>query len=155
MSINNTQQQLIKGVMTHGPDILDYCQTSDDISLYLNRLVEEHLNYPTPNTPLDTKKWFMPEEYRSYDIVDWLYCECRTQEQKDRVTQELKLFAQHDMIDLLKWCKYFVDTCRKNHIVWGVGRGSSVASYVLHIIGVHKIDSIKYDISITEFFKGE
>jgi hypothetical protein len=30
-----------------------------------------------------------------------------------------------------------------------------VASYVLHIIGVHKIDSVKYNLPIEEFFKGE
>jgi DNA polymerase III alpha subunit len=51
--------------------------------------------------------------------------------------------------------KYIVDTLRANNVVWGVGRGSSVASYVLHLIGVHKIDSVKYDIPIEEFFKGE
>jgi DNA polymerase III alpha subunit len=98
-------------------------------------------------------QWYMPEEYRLYDIVDWLYCECRTPEQKDRVTEELKLFAQHNMIDLLKYIKYLVDTMRKNDIVWGVGRGSSVASYVLYLIGVHKVDSIKYELDIREFLK--
>jgi DNA polymerase III alpha subunit len=100
-------------------------------------------------------QWFMPYEYQTYDIVDWLYCECRTIEQKDRVTEELRLFAQHNMIDLLKYIKYLVDTMRKNNIVWGVGRGSSVASYVLYLIGIHKIDSIKYGLDINEFLKGE
>jgi DNA polymerase III alpha subunit len=57
------------------------------------------------------------------------------------------------MIPMLKTMKYVVDTLRANDVVWGVGRGSSVASYVLHIIGVHKIDSIKYNIPIEEFFK--
>ena len=95
----------------------------------------------------------MPEEYRLYDIVDYLYQKCRTLEQKDRVTEELKLFAQHDMIFLLKYVKYLVDTMRANDIVWGVGRGSSVASYVLYLIGVHKVDSIKYNLDIREFLK--
>lgn len=99
--------------------------------------------------------WFMPEEYRTYDIVDWLYCKCRSVEEKTRVTEELKLFAQHNMIYLLKYIKYLVDTMRKNNIVWGVGRGSSVASYVLYLIGIHKIDSIKYGLDIKEFLKGE
>ena len=98
-------------------------------------------------------QWFMPEEYRLYDIIDWLYCECQTLEQKERVTEELKLFAQHNMILLLKYVKYLVDTMRKNDIVWGVGRGSSVASYVLYLIGVHKVDSIKYELDIKEFLK--
>ena len=98
-------------------------------------------------------KWFMPEEYRLYDIVDWLYCKCLTQEQKDRVTLELKLYAQHNMIFLLKYLKYLVDTMRKHKIVWGVGRGSSVASYCLFLIGVHKVDSLKYKLDINEFLK--
>jgi DNA polymerase III alpha subunit len=42
---------------------------------------------------------------------------------------------------------------RSNNIVWGVGRGSSVASYVLYLLGVHKVDSIKYGLDIREFLK--
>ena len=57
------------------------------------------------------------------------------------------------MIDLLYYLKYLVDTMRKNNIVWGVGRGSSVASYVLYLIGIHRIDSIKYNLDINEFLK--
>jgi DNA polymerase III alpha subunit len=71
------------------------------------------------------------------------------------VDQELELFIKNDMYDLLHVMKYVVDTLRENNVVWGVGRGSSVASYVLHLIGVHKIDSVKYNIPIEEFFKGE
>jgi DNA polymerase III alpha subunit len=59
------------------------------------------------------------------------------------------------LIPVLRAMKYVVDTLRSNNIVWGVGRGSSVASYVLFIIGVHKIDSVKYKLPINEFFKGE
>jgi DNA polymerase III alpha subunit len=54
---------------------------------------------------------------------------------------------------LLFYLKYLVDAMRENKIVWGVGRGSSVASYVLYLIGVHRIDSIKYDLDIKEFLK--
>ena len=97
--------------------------------------------------------WFMPDEYRTYDIVDWLYCECKTIEQKTRVTEELKAFAARDMIMLLKWLKYFVDTCKKENILWGLGRGSSVASYVLFLIGVHSVDSIKYNLDWQEFLR--
>jgi DNA polymerase III alpha subunit len=72
-----------------------------------------------------------------------------------RIIQELDLYKKHNMILMLKTMKYIVDTLRTNNVVWGVGRGSSVASYVLHIIGVHKIDSVKYNLPIEEFFKGE
>ena len=151
----NTTQQLIQGVMRHGPDILEHCHTSDDLTQYVSRLHQEHLNYPIPPQEIDTTNWFIPYEYKTMDILDWLYQQCPTSEIRERVVEELRLFAKHDMIPMLKTMKYVVDTLRANNVVWGVGRGSSVASYVLFIIGVHKIDSVKYKLPINEFFKGE
>jgi DNA polymerase III alpha subunit len=151
----NTTQQLVQGVMRHGPDILEHCQTSDDLTQYLSRLQQEHLNYPIPPQQVDTAHWFIPYEYKTMDILDCLYQQCPTPEIRERVAEELRLFAKHDMIPVLKTMKYVVDTLRANNVVWGVGRGSSVASYVLFIIGVHKIDSVKYKLPINEFFKGE
>jgi DNA polymerase III alpha subunit len=151
----NTTQQLIQGVMRHGPDILEHCQTSDDLTQYVSRLQQEHLNYPIPPQQVDATNWFIPYEYKTMDIADWLYQQCPTPEVRERVVEELRLFAKYDMISVLKTMKYVVDTLRANNVVWGVGRGSSVASYVLFIIGVHKIDSVKYKLPINEFFKGE
>jgi len=99
------------------------------------------------------QQWFMPEEYKQLDIVEFLLDKTQNETQYQRVVQELELFAQHNMIDVLKYIKYLVDTMRKNNIVWGVGRGSSVASYVLYLIGIHKVDSIKYELDIHEFLK--
>jgi DNA polymerase III alpha subunit len=96
--------------------------------------------------------WFMPDDYCP-NLVEMLYGMCTTEEHTNRVTQELELFIQHGMMDLLFYLKYLVDTIRENNIVWGVGRGSSVASYVLYLIGIHKIDSIKYGLDIKEFLK--
>lgn len=96
--------------------------------------------------------WFMPNNYCP-DLIDQLYSQCISQEQTDRINQELELFIKHDMMDLLFYLKYLVDTFRQHNIVWGVGRGSSVASYVLYLIGVHKVDSIKYNLDIGEFLK--
>lgn len=150
----NTEQQLIEGILRHGPDILDNCQTSSDIQKYLDRISSEHLSYPTPKNKVDPNRWFIPKEYRDMDIESFVI-QNSPKEHYERVSQELQLFKYHDMIPVLKAMKYIVDTLRKNNVVWGVGRGSSVASYVLHIIGVHKIDSIKYNIPIEEFFKGD
>lgn len=97
-------------------------------------------------------KWFMPDDYCP-DLLQNLYDMCSTDEQRDRVTQELELFVKHGMVDLLYYMKYLIDTLRLNNIVWGVGRGSSVASYVLFLIGVHKVDSLKYNLDIGEFLK--
>ena len=98
-------------------------------------------------------QWFMPEEYKLCNIADWLYSQCHTVEEKNRVTEELELYQQHDMIMVLKYLKYLVDTMRKNKILWGVGRGSSVSSYVLFLIGAHKINSMRYNLDINEFLR--
>jgi DNA polymerase III alpha subunit len=95
----------------------------------------------------------MPKEYRDFEIVGFLLDQTQNEEQYQRVVTELELFIQHNMIDLLKYLKYLVDAMRENKIVWGVGRGSSVASYCLYLLGVHKIDSIKYNLDIKEFLK--
>jgi DNA polymerase III alpha subunit len=100
-------------------------------------------------------EWFMSEGYRStsFDIVDYVFSLCKTDDENKRVEEELTLFAQYNLIELLCYLKYLVDTMRSNNIVWGVGRGSSVASYVLYLLGVHKVDSIKYGLDIREFLK--
>ncbi len=97
--------------------------------------------------------WYMPAEYQVFPIINWLHEQCTTEEEHQRVDQELELFIQHKMFDLLFYLKYLVDTMRANKIVWGVGRGSSVASYILYLIGIHKVNSIKYDLDIHEFLK--
>ena len=97
--------------------------------------------------------WFMPKEYLDFPMHQWLLDQCNTQIEKDRVDQEISLFIQHNMYDVLFYLKYLIDTMRKHNIVWGVGRGSSVASYVLYLLGIHKVDSIKYELDIHEFLK--
>ena len=99
------------------------------------------------------QKWNMPEEYQKLDIAEWLLSRCETQEELQRVGQELLLYQERDLFNLLRYLKYFVDTMRKNNVLWGVGRGSSVASYVLYLIGVHKINSMFYDLDIGEFLR--
>lgn len=98
-------------------------------------------------------KWHMPEEYLNMDIAKFVLDQCRTDAELQRVGKELLLYQERDMFNLLRYLKYLVDTLRKNNIVWGVGRGSSVASYVLFLIGVHKIDSLYYNLDIEEFLK--
>lgn len=97
--------------------------------------------------------WFMPNEYKSFEIAEYVLSRCNTQIELERVGKELLLFQERNLFDLLRFLKYLVDTLRKNHIIWGVGRGSSVASYVLFLLGVHRIDSLKYNLDIREFLK--
>lgn len=99
------------------------------------------------------KNYRMPKEYQDLDIVKYVLDQCKTDVELQRVGQELLLYLEKDLIELLKYLKYLVDTMRKYNIIWGVGRGSSVSSYVLYLIGVHKIDSIFFDLPIDEFLR--
>jgi DNA polymerase III alpha subunit len=97
--------------------------------------------------------WFMPEEYKTLDIEQFVYSKCLTQISTVRAMQEMAEYKSRNMLDLLRWLKYFVDTCEANNIVRGVGRGSSVASYVLYVLGVHQVDSVKYNLDWQEFLR--
>lgn len=99
------------------------------------------------------KQWFIPENYQSIDIKSFCLDKCKSIEEHNRVLEELEEYNNLGMIDLLQWCIYFVDTCTNNNILWGVGRGSSVASYVLYLIGIHRINSIKYNLDWKEFLR--
>lgn len=102
---------------------------------------------------LNQSNWYMPDEYKNFDIAKWVLDQCNSDAELQRVGEELLKYQELEMFPVLCYCKYLVDTMRKHNIVWGVGRGSSVASYVLYLIGVHRINSLHYDLSIDEFLK--
>jgi DNA polymerase III alpha subunit len=99
------------------------------------------------------KIWNMPDEYKTLDIAAHVLNLCQTQEQLQRCGAELLLYQERNLFDLLRYLKYLVDVMTTNKIIWGVGRGSSVASYVLYLLGVHRIDSMHYNLDIQEFLR--
>lgn len=151
------------------------CEPSDDVEKF-NTLMEEQ-NLPTLSKyiPLDVdqktfdgacqSEWFMPEEYKNLDIGAYVMSklmekvgtieayEIQEMEEFKRVLEELEAFKKHEMENLLRYMIYLVDFMKQNGIVWGVGRGSSVASYILYLIGVHRIDSIQYGLDWREFLR--
>jgi DNA polymerase III alpha subunit len=102
---------------------------------------------------INSNLWFMPASYKNMDIASWILDQCKDQAQLQRAGEELILYQERGMFDLLRYLKYLVDTMREYKIVWGVGRGSSVASFVLYLIGIHRINSLYYDLDIKEFLK--
>lgn len=97
--------------------------------------------------------WHMPDEYKTLDIAEWVLAQCKNEAELQRCGEELLLYQERDAFDLLRYMKYLVDTMRNNKVIWGVGRGSSVASFVLYKIGVHRINSLYYDLDPAEFLK--
>lgn len=124
--------------LDQAPELLHY--VSDTIS------VEE----------FDSKQqtsWHMPDEYKQLDIAEYVLHLCSTPEQLQRCGEELLLFQERNLFNLLRYLKYLVDTMRSNNIIWGVGRGSSTASYILFKLGIHRIDSLFYQLDIAEFLR--
>jgi DNA polymerase III alpha subunit len=97
--------------------------------------------------------WYMPEHYKTFDIENWLLGQAPDIVAWTRVKEELELYEKFNLRQILIISKYLVDEFRKNQIVWGVGRGSSVASFCLYLIGLHKIHSLKYNLDVNEFLK--
>ena len=111
-------------------------------------------NVTIPTFDLERQRnWHMPDQYKNLDIAEHVLKLCNTDAELQRCGQELLLYQERDLFPLLQYLTYLVDVMQANRVVWGVGRGSSVASYVLYKLGVHRIDSLFYDLSIDEFLR--
>ena len=139
------------------------CDPSDDIEKFNAAMREQYLSELTKYIPLDVdqktfdgvcqSEWFMPEAYKNLDIYSFLESKCKSEEEIKRLDEEYIEFEKRDMLNLLRYMVYLIDFMRENKIVWGVGRGSSVASYVLYLIGVHRINSIQFHLDWREFLR--
>ena len=98
-------------------------------------------------------EWMFPLEYQQIDVLTLLLDKCKTQQEIDRVNEEYILYKDRDLVMLLRLFIFLVDYMRKNKFIWGVGRGSSVSSYILYLIGIHRVDSLKYGFDIKDYLK--
>lgn len=130
----------VKTTFTDLPLVKEYHPLPDDYSTEIFHQTQQ-------------STWLMPDEYAEMDIAKWILDQCKTQAELQRVGKELMLYQERNLFPLLKQLKYIIDTWKSNNIIWGVGRGSSVASYVLYLIGVHRINSMYYDLDIEEFLR--
>ena len=127
----------------------EWCQTFD-----LDKFIDAKTENTTDTYVEDClRNWNMPDKYMDINIQEWLMERCTNAQQRDRVYTELLEYEKRGMIIVLKFLLYLVEICETNDIVLGVGRGSSVASYCLYLLGIHHIDSIKYELDIKEFLK--
>lgn len=136
-----------------------------------NRNVKNQVTVKTDIEPIGVS-WQLPESYAKLGVrehvmnLTYEYCLKKkwivetgddvvtTREAKDvikRVNKELALFKKYEYFSLLRVLIFIINTLHTNNVVWGVGRGSSVSSFVLYLIGVHDVDSIKYDLDIEDF----
>ena len=144
--------RIINRVLVEGPIIIDDTIVEVDNLPTLIEYVREDISI-LEFDQRNQSNWYFPKEYKNMDIAKWVLDQCKNEHELQRAGAELLKFHERDMFILLCYLKYLVDIMRENNIVWGVGRGSSVSSFVLFLIGVHRIDSLFYDLSIDEFLK--
>lgn len=97
--------------------------------------------------------WLTPEPYTSVDVLDYCLMKCDSVEEIKRVQYEMQLFEDRNMMQVLRHLIYMVDNFRSRNVLWGVGRGSSVSSFVLHLIGINRINPLKFGLDVREFLK--
>jgi DNA polymerase III alpha subunit len=136
---------------------------TDNINTYNKMLSKpEQIRIKTSLKPLNFD-WAIPKDYYDIDLQSYLLDKLTNNEDINsdkelviriqRIMAELHAYEVHGLTQVLRCLIYIVDTFNKNGIVWGVGRGSSVSSYVLYLIGVHDIDSVLFNLPFTDFIK--
>jgi DNA polymerase III alpha subunit len=143
-------------------------------SLFVDELTDEIVRYNklVPEAERITVKknlqkfsfeWNMPEKYKKLDVVSYVgdklyeekFSEEETAAREERCVKELSIYKKLGLFDTLRALIYIINTLTEKNVVWGVGRGSSVSSYVLYLIGVHDIDSFLYELNIEDFLRTE
>jgi len=155
----------IVDLVMQGRAITDLYQLIVDSSVDLNQLaavldaIPNLIEYQPRSETVDEfdcrlqSNWHMPDEYRNLDIAAHVLSLCSTQAELQRCGEELLLYQERGLFDLLKYLTYLVDVMTTHGVIWGVGRGSSVSSYVLYLLRVHRINSMHYNLDIREFLR--
>ena len=132
--------------------VVEFVENFPDTIFY--RKFDEHVEMSLPDwDTVQQHTWFMPAEYSQLDIAQYILNLCTNEPELQRCGEELLLYQERNLFPLLQYLKYLVDVMTQNQVIWGVGRGSSVASFVLYKLGVHKIDSLYYNLNVHEFLR--
>ena len=97
--------------------------------------------------------WMTPDGFDQINVREFCLSMCKEDRQRKRVNMEMDLYEQRNMLPILQHLIYMVSDLRNRGILWGVGRGSSVSSYVLYLIGINRINPLKFNLDIREFLK--
>lgn len=125
----------------------------------IDEKIENLLKYEVPDESLEKfdkihqNYLLIPDSYKNINLYSYLIKKCSSEEERDRIEYEYTLISDRNMVNFFKCMIYLVDVFRKNNVLWGIGRGSSVSCFSLYIIGIHRVNSIKFDLDCHEFFK--
>lgn len=113
------------------------------------------------------RDWNISDEYKNIDITNhvaqlleserinnqWELVNEEYIKRHHRINVELTLYRNKGLLGVLKALIYIINTLERVGAVWGVGRGSSVSSYVLYLLKVHDVDSVLYELDISDFLR--
>lgn len=109
---------------------------------------------PIPERVEDAiKQWNVPESIVNLDLDLYFAEKVSSVQEAVRVAEELALYRERNMEPMLRFMIHLVAVMTQHNIVWGVGRGSSVSSFLLYLAGLHSINSVKYNLDIKEFIR--
>lgn len=130
-----------------------------------NQISDYQLEEKVQNRPLRFD-WNIPEKYQTMNLRTFLLKKLESEVDRnealsaedidlriERIDDELDRYYKSNSNLLLRTTVFIIDTFREKNIVWGVGRGSACSSYILYLIGIHDIDSVHYDLDISDFLR--
>jgi len=138
--------------------------TNADITEFNTQVSELDQLLPVKPEPVNLDmSWQLPEKYQKIDLTEYMgqlfedkLDGAQTPEYIDkaidRIEHELRQVHSRGMTEFMRTVIYIIDHLRANNIVWGVGRGSSCASYLLYLIGLHVVDCVTMDVDPEEFY---
>jgi DNA polymerase-3 subunit alpha len=106
------------------------------------------------------KQYGLKEESSNYDFLMQI---CRANFKKlniakedfpkysDRVKYELETIKELGFLDYILLVWTVINYCNENSIPVGLGRGSAAGSLILYLLGVTKVDPIKYELFFERF----
>lgn len=148
---NMVPEMLIRGL---NPKQINVTNINDDIEKF-NLRSDVKIEKVSDDIKEIDFDWKLPEKYLKLDIDEYILSLIKDIDNDRilaRVENELSEIRKRKLENLFRCIIYIIDTFKQKEIIWGVGRGSSCASYILYLLGLHCVDPIKYNISMSEFF---
>lgn len=148
-------QMLTSGVSSLG---LFVDRMTRDIKQYNSLVPNKQKVSIKRDVDIDPIVWQIPSDFNKLDPVEYIIEQIEYTPNLDdkvgrlqRVYDEILLYEDMGLMEMLRVLIYIINILQANNVVWGVGRGSSVSSYVLYLIGVHDVDSYAYDLQVEDF----
>lgn len=142
-------------------------ETTAEIESFNAQVTEaEQIRLEAPEPVSLDMSWRLPEEYRTLNLENRIVGEFMKRQDEllrkygvekyddavMRIAAEFEQIQKRGMTEFMRTIIYVLDTFRKEGIIWGVGRGSSCACYILFVLGLHSVDCVQHEIPLEEFF---